>query len=104
MFLLEAMAHGCAVVTTPVGQVFELVEGCGVLVPANDPGALAEGLHRLLGEPALVAELADAGRARVRERYSAERVARQLEREWCLLLGVTDGRLVAVRGGRRPVP
>jgi glycosyltransferase involved in cell wall biosynthesis len=104
MFLLEAMAHGCAVVTTPVGEVSELVEGCGVLVAVDDPEALADGLHRLLGDPTLVAELADAGRARVRERYSAERVARQLEREWRLLLGVADGRLVAVRGGRRPVP
>jgi glycosyltransferase involved in cell wall biosynthesis len=104
MFLLEAMAHGCAVVTTPVGQVSELVEGCGVLVPADDPEALADGLHRLLGDPAMVAELGHAGRARVRERYSAERVARQVEREWRLLLGATDGPPAAVRGGRRPAP
>ena len=104
MFLLEAMARGCAVISTPVGQVSELVEGCGVLVPADDADALAAGLHRLLGDPAMVAELAAAGRARVRERYSAERVARQVEREWRLLLGATDGRLAAVRGGRRPAP
>jgi glycosyltransferase involved in cell wall biosynthesis len=90
------------VVTTPVGQVSELVEGCGVLVPADDPEALADGLHRLLGDPAMVAELGRAGRARVRERYSAERVARQVEREWRLLLGATDGPPAAVRGGRRP--
>jgi glycosyltransferase involved in cell wall biosynthesis len=97
MFLLEAMAHGCAVVSTPVGQVAELVEGCGVLVPADDADALADGLHRLLGNPATVAELAAAGRARVRERYSAERVTRQVEREWRLLLDCGT----AVRGGRR---
>ncbi len=101
MFLLEAMAHGCAVVTTPVGQVAELVEGCGVLVPVGDADALADALHRLLGDPEEVARLADAGRARVRGRYSAERVARQLEREWRLLLGGADGRTAGVRGGRR---
>lgn len=104
MFLLEAMARGCAVVATPVGQVAELVESVGILVPAGDPDALADGLHRLLGDPAMVAELADAGRARVLERYSAQRVARQVEREWRLLLDVTDGRTAALRGGRRPAP
>jgi glycosyltransferase involved in cell wall biosynthesis len=102
MFLLEAMAHGCAVVTTPVGQVAELVQGCGILVPADDPEALADGLHRLLADPAMVAEVADAGRARVRERYSAERVARQVEREWRFLLGTTEGRRAALTGDRRP--
>ena len=37
MSLLEAMAHGCAVVATPVRQVEELVDGCGVLLPASAP-------------------------------------------------------------------
>jgi glycosyltransferase involved in cell wall biosynthesis len=87
MFLIEAMAHGCAVVATPVGQVAELVEGCGVLVPAGDSDALAEGLHRLLQDPDAIATLAAAGRERVRERYSADRVASLLEREWRVLLG-----------------
>jgi glycosyltransferase involved in cell wall biosynthesis len=90
MFLLEAMAHGCAVVTTPVGQVAELVEGCGVLVAPGDVDALADGLHRLLQEPDTIAKLADAGRERVRERYSADRVAPLVEREWRLLLEDTE--------------
>jgi glycosyltransferase involved in cell wall biosynthesis len=90
MFLLEAMAHGCAVVATPVGQVAELVEGCGVLVPPGDSDALADGLHRLLQEPDVIAEFAEAGGERVRERYSAERVASLVEREWRLLLGDPD--------------
>jgi glycosyltransferase involved in cell wall biosynthesis len=102
MFLLEAMAHGCAVVTTPVGQVSELVGGCGVLVPAGDADALADGLQRLLRDPAAIADLAEAGRERVRERYSADRVAPLVEHEWRLLLG--DGGADAVTAGRRPVP
>ncbi len=92
MFLLEAMARGCAVVTTPVGQIAELVEGCGVLVAPGDADALAEGLHRLLQEPDVIAKLAEAGRERVRERYSADRVAPLVEREWLLLLGFTEDR------------
>jgi glycosyltransferase involved in cell wall biosynthesis len=107
MFLLEAMAHGCAVVATPVGQVTELVEGCGVLVPPGDSDALAEGLHRLLQEPDVIAKFAEAGRERVRERYSADRVASLVEREWLLLLGnrgLDPEGETAVTDGRPPVP
>lgn len=112
MFLLEAMAHGCAVVATPVGQVAELVEGCGVLVAPGDVDALADGLHRLLQEPDTIAKFADAGRERVRELYSADRVAPLVEREWLLLLGDTEAaaatyvkdRAAAVTACRRPAP
>lgn len=103
MFLLEAMARGCAVVTTPVGQIAELVEGCGVLVPPGDSDALAEGLHRLLHDPDAIATLAEAGRERVRERYSAERVASLVEREWLVLLGDPDPD-AAFTAGQLPAP
>lgn len=51
--LLEAMAAGCPVIATSVDGTKELVrEGStGWVVPANDPGALAEVVERILFEP-----------------------------------------------------
>ncbi|MCW0215185.1 MAG: glycosyltransferase family 4 protein [Pseudonocardia sp.] len=87
MFLLEAMARGCATVGTPVGDVARLLDGCGVLVPVGDTDALETALLRLLDDPAARAELGSAGRERVRERYSVPVLVRMFEREWGLLLG-----------------
>jgi glycosyltransferase involved in cell wall biosynthesis len=86
MFLLEAMARGCAVVGTPVGDVPELLEGCGRLVPVGDTAALAAALDELMADPATVAALGDAGRERVTRRYSSAVLAARFEREWSALL------------------
>jgi L-malate glycosyltransferase len=63
--VLEYMLSGCAVVATAVGGNLEAVRDreTGLLVPPDDPAALAEALGRLLDDPA--ARLALARRARV---------------------------------------
>lgn len=65
---LEAMAAGKAVLATRVGGVPEVVvDGeTGILVPPGDPEALAEGIRRLAGDPALRERLGAAGRERAR--------------------------------------
>lgn len=58
--LFEAMAHGVPVLmSVPEGEATALVrrEGCGVVVPAADPTALAEAIRSLARSPARVAEL-----------------------------------------------
>ncbi len=78
MTLLEAMACGCAIVTTPVGGVAETVEGgAAVLVPPRDPDALAAAIVGLLGDPGRVAELRRDARRRAAERHA---LAAQLDR------------------------
>jgi glycosyltransferase involved in cell wall biosynthesis len=74
--VIEAQAAGVPVVATPVGGIREtVVDGeTGLLVPPNDPPALAAAVCRLLEDLALAAKLADAARRRVRERYSVERM------------------------------
>ena len=50
----------------------------GLLVPPDDPPALAAAMARLLDDPAGAARLGAAGRACVREHYTVQRQVRQL--------------------------
>jgi glycosyltransferase involved in cell wall biosynthesis len=72
--LLEAMARARPVVATPVGGVPELVADgeTGLIVPPDDPKALADALLRLLGDRGFAQRLGDAGRERVRSAFSAD--------------------------------
>jgi glycogen(starch) synthase len=76
MVLLEAMAHGRAVVATPVGGIPSLVEDgvTGLLVPTGDARLLREAITRLLGNPALRRKLGRAARAKVQEVAGWDRV------------------------------
>ncbi|MBK8097479.1 MAG: glycosyltransferase family 4 protein [Planctomycetes bacterium] len=69
--LLEAMAAGVPVVSTPVGGVDEIVDGgrAGVLVPENDAPALAHALADLLRNPGRRSTLEQAGRERAEQRF-----------------------------------
>lgn len=65
MCVVEAFAHGLAVVCTPVGALPEIVEHerTGLLVPARNGSALASALERLLTDPPLRARLGAQARA-----------------------------------------
>jgi glycosyltransferase involved in cell wall biosynthesis len=64
--LLEGAACGRALVTTDVPGCRALVrDGEGILVPPDDPDALAEAFMRLAADPALVARCGEAARARI---------------------------------------
>lgn len=78
--IIEAMAFGVPVLATTAGGIPEVVEHgvTGILVPPNDPEALAEETARLLRSPDLRRRLAQAGRERVLALFSVERVAEQM--------------------------
>ena len=61
------------------GSFPELVEatGGGLLVNPDDPEDLARGLRQLLEDPALRQEHGRKGQAAVRERFHADRMARE---------------------------
>jgi glycosyltransferase involved in cell wall biosynthesis len=79
MVLLEAMAHGCAVVTTSAPGCVEVVGDAALIVPPGDVGALRAALLRLANEPGLAVDLARRGIERVR-RFSPAAVAGEFER------------------------
>lgn len=58
----EAMAAGTPVVATDVGGLHDMVSGTGLLVIPGDPAAIAAATDRVLGDPALRADLAARGR------------------------------------------
>ena len=72
--ILEAMAVGRPVVATRVGGIPEMVRDgvSGLLVPSNDPVALAAAIVRLLQDRPLAQRLGVAGRELVRRHYRAE--------------------------------
>lgn len=88
MSLLEAMARGCAVVATPVGEVAGLVAGCGLVVEVGDVDLLAGALAALAADPDTTARLGAAARKRITQRYSATAVGAVLQREWAALLDI----------------
>ena len=74
-FLLEAMAAGVPVVQPRRGAFPEIVEktGGGVIVPADDPAALADALLDLSRDPERRERLGRCAYDGVREHYSIER-------------------------------
>ena len=76
--LLEALAAGCAVITSNASGCREVVGDAGVTVPPEDPEALAKELSALLADEARIAWLGSLGRRRV-ERFAWAQVAGEYE-------------------------
>ena len=76
--LLDAMACAKPVVATAAGGIPEVVADgeTGFIVPPRDHAAMAGAIVQLLKDPALQQRLGTAGRARVRKRFSADRMLR----------------------------
>lgn len=77
--LLEAMAAGQAILCTDVGGPAEILEHerTALLVPPDDPAAMAEALCRLVGDADLRGRLGRAVHAKLREDFDPATIARQ---------------------------
>lgn len=77
--VLEALASGVPTVTTDVGGIPYIVEHdvTALMVPPDDPQAMAEAALRCLNDPGLAARLSQAGQADVR-RYAWSAVRNEL--------------------------
>ena len=87
--LAEAMASGLPTVATRVGGMPEVVADgeTGLLVPPDDPPALADALVRLLADPPLADRLGAAGRARAVAHFSWDAAAERTLELFRPLLG-----------------
>jgi glycosyltransferase involved in cell wall biosynthesis len=88
--LVEAMWCGVPVVGSDSGEipwVIGTTEG-GLVVPEGDATSLHDALVALRGSPSLRRTLGERGRERVREQFSVEAVARELDRSLRLAAGL----------------
>lgn len=78
--LMEAMACGLPVVTTPVSGIPEIIKDGhnGTLVPPDDAEALANAIQRISSDRRLAQNLGRAGRLTVLERFDGDKTAMEL--------------------------
>jgi glycosyltransferase involved in cell wall biosynthesis len=98
--IIEYMAAGLPIVATRAGGVSELITDGehGLLVGPQDPAALADGLERILSDPALGARLGASAQARQVAEHDLDRTIGRLEDLYLALYeraqrnGLTHGR------------
>jgi glycosyltransferase involved in cell wall biosynthesis len=76
--VIEAFSSGLPVVTTRAGGIPYIVEHerNGLLVDPDEPGQLADGVLRVLSDPAVAARLVEEGQSDCSDRYSWEAAGR----------------------------
>ena len=74
----EAMACGVPVVSTDGGALPEVVGDAGVIVPAKNVDAMVAAIDELLKDPQRRAQLGEAGRARIDEKFCWRVCAREM--------------------------
>jgi glycosyltransferase involved in cell wall biosynthesis len=79
--VIEALAVGCPVVATPVGGVPEVIieRQTGLLVPVDQPAALAARVQELRHDATLRKRLSEAGPTRARSKHHQAVVIARLE-------------------------
>ncbi len=78
--IMEAMATGLPVISTPIGGIPEMVvqNETGMLVPAGDSSALASAIERVIADLSLARRLGENGYKRANELFSIEKNVREL--------------------------
>lgn len=85
--LVEAMLVRTPVIATRSGGNAEaLAPDCGILVPPDDPSAMAKAALRLLGHPQCIREVTDRARKMAERRFTKDRHIRQMEQVYADLV------------------
>jgi glycosyltransferase involved in cell wall biosynthesis len=87
--VVEGMAAGKPVIASRAGGVVEIIEDgfSGLLIEPGNAEELAAALQRVLADPELASRLGRLGRRRVENRFTIDRVARDVEYLYLALTG-----------------
>ena len=79
--IMQAMACGLPVISTPIGAIAEAVQDgvTGMLIAPKDANALGIALQTLLADSALRERMSDAGQARAQAHFGIDRMAETME-------------------------
>lgn len=85
--ILESMACGCAIVTTPVGAIPEMLDiasetPCGLCCEPRDVDGLRKNIQFFLDNPSEVHRYAERAKTRVNEMYAIPKIWEQLTGIW----------------------
>ncbi len=106
LVILEALAHGVAVVCTPVGEIPAVLTD-GVTASFVDPGdvpGIADGLRHVLAEPELLQALGRNGRALYERQFSLSRFFASVARIHRRHFGIAGQPLQAAKPARETKP
>ena len=95
---LEALAEGTPVVVAASGGTADWSAAGCLVVPPNDPAAMAEAASRLAADPTFALALGESGRAAVARRFGREAVEGRLREVYAAVAG--RGVQAATRPGR----
>jgi len=91
---LEAMSAAKAIAASNSGGMSEMLDGdCGLLIPPNDPQAIADSVIRLIRSDELRMQMGRRCRMRVLERYSVERIGPQIEKSYADAISMGPARM-----------
>jgi len=76
----EAMAAGCCVIITDVGEVRTVVGDTGIYIEPGDANALTDSITKLMADKAQVAELSAKAALRIKGLFSSSAKRQNLER------------------------
>ena len=87
--ILDAMARGLMVIGTRVGGIPEAIRDGenGLLIPPNDPEALANCIERLIVNPEVFRKISPAARSTILQYYNSENSSREMALE-CGFIGI----------------
>lgn len=77
--VFDAMAMGVPVIYTPISDLPEILDGCGIRIERADPGLLKKAIVDLLEEPDRRHRLGQAGRRRFVRQYSVQSCVASVE-------------------------
>ena len=80
--VLEAMALGKPIIATDVGAIPDMLQNCGVVIPAKNADAIVRSLKQLLKNETLRQELGEKAQKKLLQEYTLKKVVEEYIHVW----------------------